>query len=160
MSTNISSNIILQVLMAKGKLSHADAQEAVELAGDLKSSVEDVLVRCCYVSAEDVQTAQRMIKHATDPRLKTFRLGELLVAAQLVSPLQLEQALYTARKYNCMVGKILTDSGTVQHRVLQAALVCQEMLRKQMVQEEAAVVALNYCHRQDIRFQDALRMVA
>ncbi len=50
------------------------------------------------------------------------RLGEILVAANVITHRQLEHALYEQRRWGGQVGKILIDEGFVTEDILVRAL--------------------------------------
>lgn len=61
-----------------------------------------------------------------DTEANSDRLGELLIARELITPEQLTQALAQHRE----VGKILQDSGIVSEQAIQAALTEQKITRE------------------------------
>ncbi len=72
-----------------------------------------------------------------------FKLGELLVAANLISMEQLMQSLELARAHDLLLGRVLIQAGIVSSAVIIEALRLQGLLRRNAIEMDDAVVKLS-----------------
>jgi hypothetical protein len=87
---------------------------------------------------------------------EVVRLGELLKVAGLVTQNDIQKALELSTKNSSLVGKMLLVTGMIDEPTLHAALRCQFLIREGYLKMEQAIIALHYCQRSQVSFDDAL----
>lgn len=87
---------------------------------------------------------------------ETLRLGELLTVAGFVTPNDIQNALDLSSKNSALIGKMLLVTGMIDEPTLHASLRCQFLVREGYLKMEQAIIALNYCQRSQVSFDDAL----
>ncbi|HEY9733341.1 MAG TPA: hypothetical protein V6C89_15590 [Drouetiella sp.] len=88
-----------------------------------------------------------------------LKIGELLVAADVLSKDDLEEAIKTSKKAGLPVGRVLIMAGFCSETEFQGALNAQSLIRDKIVAPGLAIKALNLVTMQSITFDEALREV-
>lgn len=83
------------------------------------------------------------------------RKGELLVAAKVIRPEALLQALQLVRKSNVSLGQVLTGSGELTERDLQTTIEVQSLINENIISTELGVSALNMAVKSGITLEEA-----
>jgi hypothetical protein len=92
-----------------------------------------------------------------DPRPRPdLRIGNILIAAGLVSEAALNDALETSIASDVPVGKNLVSGGLLEERLLQAAIQVQSMLRDGILELEIGVQTLSMMASQALTLEEAL----
>src|SRR5580700_6000765 len=78
-----------------------------------------------------------------DRRAGPKRIGELLVAANVIKPEVLLEALQIAKKSGTPLGRVLMSIGELTERDLQTAIEIQSLLREGVISAEFGIRALN-----------------
>jgi len=137
----LSAALRFQELVASGSLSPLHAAEALG-----------------QVHAKGVSIAQAVAELGLlkpQPH-ETIRLGELLKLAGFVTQDDISKAVELSSKNSALIGKMLLVTGMIDESVLHAALRCQFLLREGFLKPEQGIIALNYCQRSKVSFDDAM----
>jgi len=86
-----------------------------------------------------------------------FKIGELLVAAEILTESDLVEAIKSAQQNGLPVGRVLIMAGFCSEAEFQAALAAQSLVRDAIVPPEMAISALQLIASHPITFEDALR---
>jgi hypothetical protein len=81
---------------------------------------------------------------------------ELFIKARLIQPGDLETAISVKKKHGGEVSKILESAGKVDRITYEAAGRCQTLLEEKRLKIEQAIIALHYCQRSRVTFDDAI----
>jgi hypothetical protein len=81
---------------------------------------------------------------------------ELFITAKLIQPNDLETAIAVKKKHGGEVSKILEAAGKVDKITYEAAGRCQTLLEEKRLKIEQAIIALHYCQRSRVTFDDAI----
>jgi hypothetical protein len=87
---------------------------------------------------------------------ETIRLGELLTVAGFITPSDIDKAVELSTKNSALIGKMLLVSGAIDESTLHASLRCQFLIREGFLKMEQAIIALNYCQRKQVSFDEAM----
>jgi len=87
---------------------------------------------------------------------KPVKLGELLIAAGLLTSQTLEDAIRTASETGLPIGRVLIMSGAMSDNALQGAISAQSMVKDQLLAAENAVEVLKLIAQLNIPLEEAL----
>ncbi len=87
---------------------------------------------------------------------KPVKLGELLIAAGLLTSQTLEDAIRTASETGLPIGRVLIMSGAMSDNALQGAIGAQSMVKDQLLEPNNAVEVLKLIAQLNIPFEEAL----
>ncbi len=87
---------------------------------------------------------------------KRVRIGELLIASQLLSAADVKSAVEMAKANDKMVGEVLIEMGWISHELLTAALRLQEMVWSGGVSVYRAASALKHIDKSGLNAEDGL----
>jgi len=85
------------------------------------------------------------------------RIGELLVAANVIKPEVLLEALQVAKKSATPLGRVLMSIGELTERDVQTAIEVQSLLREGVISAEFGIRALNVAIKGCISLEDAFK---
>lgn len=85
------------------------------------------------------------------------RIGELLVAANVIRPEVLLEALQIAKKSSTPLGRVLMSIGELNERDLQMAIEVQSLLREGVIATDFGVRALNASIKSKISLEEAFK---
>lgn len=159
-----------RVLVMLGLLSN----ETVQAATDAQTLVRERIISLdCAIRALTVVGAQRVdleralcitgeypvLQNALCP------LGELLIAADVVTTEQIKEALDSSRHVGLPLGRILILKGMLSQEMVEAALEAQILVRDQLITYEQALkllqsMSLHNCGIHDALFREGLEDVA
>ena len=88
-----------------------------------------------------------------------LRIGELLVAAEILSDSDLQEAINSAYSASLPVGRVLIMAGFCTETEFQAALNAQSLVRDSILPLELAVQALNLISLSPVSFDEALKQL-
>ena len=100
------------------------------------------------------QLPQELLQERTD-----LKIGELLIAAEILTKNDLEEAITSAKSTTLPVGRVLIMAGFCSENEFQAALNAQSLIRDSIVPADLAIKALNLLSLRSITFDEALREV-
>jgi hypothetical protein len=92
---------------------------------------------------------------ARERRAGPKRIGELLVAANVIKPEVLLEALQVAKKSTTPLGRVLMGIGELTERDLQTAIEVQSLIRENVISAEFGIRALNVAIKSCIPLEDA-----
>lgn len=137
-------------------------QETLNLAFELQRSINEATLDAA-AAAETlhyVATASDTATPALAPgpylAQDNIRLGELLRIAGLVENKDIDDALNLSHKCSSLIGEMLVLTGVIGQATLIAALRCQSLLRRGLLQLDEGSKALKYSAQNSISFDDAL----
>jgi hypothetical protein len=81
---------------------------------------------------------------------------ELVIKAKLIQRSDLDAAIAVKKKHGGDVSKILEAAGKVDKITYEAAGKCQTLLEEKRIKIEQAIIALHYCQRSRVSFDDAI----
>lgn len=85
------------------------------------------------------------------------RIGELLVAANVIRPEVLMEALQIAKKSTTPLGRVLMSIGEISESDLQVAIEVQSLLREGVIANDFGIKALNLACKSKIPLEEAFR---
>ncbi|MBK9774020.1 MAG: hypothetical protein IPP57_24910 [Candidatus Obscuribacter sp.] len=91
----------------------------------------------------DFERCLKSVGFTRDTAEPTFRLGELLVEAHILTKSQLKDVLRTSQETGLPVGRVLVLTGVISEEMLSAALTAQVLVRDNKISPEQAVQALS-----------------
>ena len=84
-------------------------------------------------------------------------VGDLLVAAELISREELHRLMPLARQTGLPIGRILVESGVLTESLVRASVMAQSLLRDKLLHFQLAVTALKRTAELDITYDTALK---
>ncbi len=81
---------------------------------------------------------------------------ELVIKAKLIQQGDLDAAIAVKKKHGGDVSKILEAAGKVDKITYEAAGKCQTLLEEKRIKIEQAIIALHYCQRSRVSFDEAI----
>ncbi len=114
---------------------------AMKLVGESGCSFDEALAKCGYTQSEDATRN---------------KLGDLLVEAAILKPLELTQALQQAQERGLPLGRILAATRALGGSVLHACLNAQVLLRDGRITRAQAINALRAAHAKQTTLEQAL----
>ncbi len=85
------------------------------------------------------------------------RIGELLVAANVIRPEVLMEALQIAKKSTTPLGRVLMSIGEISESDLQVAIEVQSLLREGVIANDFGIKALNLACKSKLSLEEAFR---
>ncbi|HEY9776622.1 MAG TPA: hypothetical protein V6C81_22860 [Planktothrix sp.] len=85
------------------------------------------------------------------------RIGELLVAANVIKPEVLLEALQIAKKSNTPLGRVLMSIGELTERDVQTAIEVQSLLREGVISSDFGIRALNVAIKGCVPLEEAFK---
>jgi len=85
------------------------------------------------------------------------RIGELLVAANVIRQEVLLEALKVAKNSQTPLGRVLMSIGELSERDLDAAITVQQLIRQGAISNDFGVKAINVCVKAKIPLEDAFQ---
>ena len=102
------------------------------------------------------QAADRPSSTEVD-RNANMLVGDLLVAAELISREELHRLMPLARKAGLPIGRVLVESGVLTESLVRASVMAQSLLRDKLLHFQLAVTALKRASELDITYDTALK---
>lgn len=131
----------LQQLVANDKISGLQAADALRVVHSRQISVEQAI-------------RELTGKHTEDH--KTINLAELLKMCGFVTDKEVQEATERALQNPKITTQLFLSAGILDEAILNAAMRCHFLLDKKALQIDQAIIALNYCQRSRISFDDTL----
>lgn len=95
-------------------------------------------------------------KQGTGESSHDQKILDLFLKAKLIQPGDLDAAIAVKKKHGGEVSKILEAAGKVDKLTYEAAGKCQTLLEEKRLKIEQAIIALHYCQRSRVTFDDAI----
>lgn len=131
----------LQQLVADDKVSGLQAADVLRVVHSRQISVEQAI-------------RELTGKHTDDQKTVTF--AELLKMAGFVTEKDIQEATQRALQNAKITTQLFLSAGVLDEAILNAAMRCHYLLDKKALQIDQAIIALNYCQRSRISFDDTL----
>lgn len=90
---------------------------------------------------------------------RMVRVGDMLVAARVVSSAEITEAIQVSKRLNIPIGRVLITSGCVTEKLLHAALDLQSLIRDGEVPLESALKALSRIEKTNCTVKEALEVL-
>ena len=150
-----------RVLIMSGFLTEAHLQAAVQAQSLLKDGLIDfdtVIKALSMVGSEELSLddAFRRLKYSQQSDAVTNKLGELLMAADIVPIDALNSALLQCQSIGLPLGRVLVASGTLTEQMLAAALNAQVFIRDRKLSREQAISGLKSAKERQIPIEQYL----
>jgi len=81
---------------------------------------------------------------------------ELLGKAKLIADQDLQTAMSVRKKHGGEVWKILVAAGKLDKKTYDSACTCQQLLDQNRLKLEQAIIALHFCQRSRVTFEEAI----
>jgi tetratricopeptide (TPR) repeat protein len=130
-----------QSLLRDGLIDMNMVRKAVDLVSLTTKTFEDALKDVGWVSPQEASSC---------------RLGDLLLESQLVSEVQLEDAINKSLLTGLPTGRLLVLSGTLTEQLLSAALNAQVMIRDRKLSKRDAILGLKEGKSRGITTEDPM----
>lgn len=139
--TALDAALKLQQLVADDKISGLQAADALRVVHSRQISVEQAI-------------RELTGKHTEDH--KTLTLAELLKMCGFVTEKEIQEATERALQNPKITTQLFLSAGVLDEAILNAAIRCHYLLDKKALQLDQAIIAMNYCQRSRISFDDTL----
>ena len=104
-----------------------------------------------------LREAEDRPSNTEDDRNANVLVGDLLVAAELISREELHRLMPLARQTGLPIGRILVQSGVLTESLVRASVMAQSLLRDKLLHFQLAVTALKRASELDITYDAALK---
>jgi hypothetical protein len=144
------------ILLLTGHINERELRAIIQAQSMLKDELvsEDLISAAMPIartSNASFETVLKQLKWYRDTEIKTNRLGELLLAAQLISHIGLAKGLANSRLTMLPLGRTLVMTGSITPRVLKQSLKIQEDIRLKTVSRDEGIALLaDLCQRNEI----------
>lgn len=138
--TALDAALKLQQLVANDKISGLQAADALRVVHSRQISVEQAI-------------RELTGKHEDH---KALTLAELLKMCGFVTEKEIQEATERALQNPKITTQLFLSAGVLDEAILNAATRCHYLLDKKALQLDQAIIALNYCQRSRISFDDTL----
>jgi hypothetical protein len=164
----------IQELVRAGKLTTTRAPELLKLFYSMGSAIEE------YIDPSDLTTPQAPKRQGPGPgpgpaqgsgpssaeqqrraagnnQPKDLNLAlDLLVRAGLLTPNDIKTATAVRAKHGGDLRMILQAAGKADTKTLEAAVICVDLEKRDLMKVEQTVILLNYCSRSRVGFDEAI----
>lgn len=90
---------------------------------------------------------------------RMVRVGDMLVAARVVSSAEITEAIQVSKRLNIPIGRVLITSGCVTEKLLHSALDLQSLIRDGEIPLESALKALARIEKSNCSVKEALEIL-
>src|SRR6185369_13197020 len=138
-----------------------ELQSAIQAQSLIKGKVlsEDMALKALSIVAEKEIVLEHALQHlglSSKKTVTTAKLGELLLAAELVDAEKLDEALRTSQETGLPLGRILVLTQLVSDELLSAALTAQVLIRDAKISKQQAVEGLKSARRRRVSLEQSL----
>jgi hypothetical protein len=95
-------------------------------------------------------------KHGTGEPIEAQKAIDLCKKAGLLQEQDFLAAVSVKKKHGGEVSKILAAAGKLDSNTFQAAVTCNNLMELGRLKMEQAIIALHYCQRSRVSFNDAV----
>jgi hypothetical protein len=159
---SLEAALKLQEMVREEKMAPDRAGEALKHLHALGSSIDQYLSPMEFDKTKSSQTAanvqaelQQGASNSPDPKKDMNAAFDLLIKAGILKEDDIKTAFAVRSKHGGDVIQILESAGKTPKATFEAALICQAMIRKGFLKIEQCIIALNYCFRSRIGFDEA-----
>lgn len=150
-----------KILVWSGYLNERQLQAAVEaqsLINDRMLTVKDAIRALSYVMErrQNLNAALDELGWTPSEMFERNRLGDLMVAAAMVTTDELDEALTTAISTGLPLGQVLACCPPPLNHYVKAALSAQSMIREARIERAQAIEALKLAKQHSVSLEQAL----
>lgn len=158
---SIGQVLISQMLVSQGILDAALGLQKLVDKGELNPTKASECLARVHSGGTTLEEAVKEVKEEKDAEETGLSFESLLTLAGVISEDELDDAFDMSSKSAAIVGKFLVLTGHLDVATLQSALRCYQLLSKGLIQQDDAVVTLDYSLHQSpvgpMKFDDALK---
>lgn len=114
---------------------------------------------CSLAAIANPLPGQAKHRSAVPKDNRMVRVGDMLVAARVVSSAEITEAIQVSKRLNIPIGRVLITSGCVTEKLLHAALDLQSLVRDGEVPLESALKALSRIEKTNCTVKEALEVL-
>jgi hypothetical protein len=149
----------IQDLVKNGRLTPERAPEILKMLFSMGASIED------YIDPKDLLTVDAKKapggQAARDtgikaPREVSMLAYDLLIKAGLLKEEDLNAAQKVCAKHGGNIKSVLEAAGKSDGKTVEAAFICVDLERQGVMKVEKCIIALNYCSRSRVTFDEAM----
>ena len=150
-----------RVLIMAGSISEIALQAAIQAQSMLKDkrleqSAAVAALKVIGVKNIPLEDALKQLQIEEKREVKTAKLGDLLITAELVSDDQLSEALRSSQETGLPLGRILVLTQAISEELLSAALTAQVLVRDEKITKEQAIEGLRSARRRRVSIEESL----
>lgn len=150
-----------RVLIMSGYLAEQELKSALQAQSLIKDGAvaEDLALKALALSAREGVAMESALKKLGWERKETTvtnKLGELLLAAHVVTKEQLDEALKTSFETGLPMGRIMVLTGALSDGTLTAVLNAQVMIRDGKITREQAIEGVRSAQQRRVSFEQCL----
>jgi hypothetical protein len=146
----------IQELVRQGRLTATRAPEILKMFFSMGPSIED------YIDPSDLKPIETKAAPSLQPRgaqppNKDMSLAlSMLIKAGILKENDVKMANQVRQKHGGDIKNILQAAGKFDSKTIDAALICIDMERRGVMKLEQCIIALNFCSRSRVGFDEAL----
>ena len=168
----------IQDLVRSGRLSSSRAPEILKLFFSMGAAIEDYIDPSDFIgnkggaksdqpkSQPSQPGAPRQAsqpsqpdpaKKPVSPEVMEIRQAfDLLIKSSLLTDDDIKTANEVRKKHGGDIRNILQAAGKVDSKTMQAAMICGNLVKNNLMKVEQCIIALNYCSRSRVGFDEAM----
>lgn len=148
----------IQDLVRAGKLTSSRAPELLKLFFSMGAAIEDYIDPSEFVaSTPKPPKGEPVKKPAPGADIKELHQAfELLIKSGLLTENDIKTAQEVRQKHGGDIRNILQAAGKVDSKTMAAAATCASLVQANLMKVEQCIIALNYCSRSRVGFDEAL----
>jgi hypothetical protein len=149
----------IQELVKQGRLTAVRAPEILKMFFSMGPSIEDYIDPSDLKLIEAPKPAPSLQPRSTAPQPPNKDLNlalSLLIKAGVLKESDVKMASQVRAKHGGDIRNILQAAGKFDHKTIDAALICVDLERRGVLKVEQCVIALNYCSRSRVGFDEAI----
>jgi hypothetical protein len=146
----------IQDLVRAGRLTSSRAPELLKLFFSMGAAIEDYIDPSEFV-APNKPKVEPAKKPAPGADMKELHQAfELLIKSGLLTENDIKTAQEVRQKHGGDIRNILQAAGKVDSKTMAAAGTCASLVQANLMKVEQCIIALNYCSRSRVGFDEAL----
>lgn len=112
-------------------------------------------------SARNITVAQAISETGMQraPQMHSVTLTDLLKLSGIITEEDVQDAFRQTVQNSALMGKLLSVTGCIDDETLNASLRCQTLIKQGVLQQDQAIIALNYCQKMQCSLEDALAVL-
>lgn len=145
----------VQDLVRAGRISTNRAPEILKLFFSMGASIEDYIDPSDFLTGKGAKADAAKKAPAVD--LKELRQAfDLLIKSGLLTEDDIKTSNEVREKHGGDIRNILQAAGKVDSKTMSAAMICASLVKASSMKVEQCIIALNYCSRSRVGFDEAL----
>jgi hypothetical protein len=149
----------IQELVRQGRLSATRAPEILKMFFSMGPSIEDYIDPSDFLKppVEAKPAAPSMQPRGAQPPNKDLNVAlNMLIKAGIIKENDVKLANQVRAKHGGDLRNILQAAGKFDAKTIDAALICVDLERRGVMKTEQCMIALNYCSRSRVGFDEAV----